>query len=227
MRHNDDAYDIDGGQTLEGRREVSGPGCAYELGNDGAGGLGYARSDHIGQHKRVASDVRYFKLRRAHLFDEEEERGPCAYSEKKLPHERPGDGPPRFNDFTVGTFGKLEEARLYLKHEHDGDDEPANFSCKGSSGCAQMSHGVTPQVALDPCIVQDEVCNGNRQTDREQEVCAGESRPVCRNRTGDAEGKKSPRSNVEEGFENVSDHFAGDKSAQKPRVKKEYTGAEG
>ena len=48
------------------------------------------------------------------------------------------------------------------------------------------------------------------QTDREEEVCAGESRPVCRNRTGDAEGKKSPRSDVEEGFENVSDHFAGD-----------------
>ena len=162
MRHNDDPDDIDGGQTLEGRREVSGPGCAYELGDDGAGGLGYARSDHIGQHKCVARDVRDFKLCRPHSLYEEEERGPSAYSEKKLPHERSGDGPPRFNDFAVRTFGKLEEARLYFKHEHDSDGEPANFCSKRSAGRAEISHGCTPQIALDPRIVEDEVCNGNR-----------------------------------------------------------------
>ncbi len=171
--------------------------------------------------------MRYFQLRRAHSLDEEKERGPCAHRKQKLPHERSGDCPPRFNDFAVGTFGKLEEARLYLKHEHDGDDEPANFRSKGSAGSAEISHGGTPQVALDPSIVQDEVCNGNRQTDREQEVCAGESRPVCRNRKSDTEREVPPCSDVEEGFENVSNHFAGDKPAQKSTVKKEYGRAKG
>jgi len=136
VRHEDDPDDINGGQSFEGRSEVCSPGCAYELGDDGAGGLGYARRNHIGKHKRVATDVRDFKFGRAHSLHEEEERGPRAYSEQKLPHERPGDRPPSFNYFAVGTFGELEEARFYFKHEHYGDDESENFCRKRSAGSA-------------------------------------------------------------------------------------------
>ena len=123
------------------------------MGDDGAGGLGYARGNDEGKHERITADVRDFQLGRTYFLDEEEERSPSPYREQELPHERAGDSPPSFNDDSVRALREFEESGLDFEHDEYGYEESRYFRCEGSSSRSDIAHGRESEVAVYPRVV--------------------------------------------------------------------------